>query len=262
MENKNTPLDNLVQQSNPLDFGLVIEKSFENFKKIALLAGVSILLLVFILFGVLFVAITSFMGATDNLTDTLTNFNMANLSIVSLLIYVLVMIVIAGITAPIGAGFLRMAHLAQENKPFSIGTIFDYYKTHHFKELFVAGSLISIVSMGLSAVFETIDLSIAGSILTYVIGFFTFLTVPLIIFGNQTAINAITKSIQLILKQPFVIFGLLVVGFIGIFVGLIGLCIGIFFTLPFWYSLTYTIYIHLLPIKETSEIEEIGADIE
>lgn len=262
MENKNTKVNDAMQFVNPLDFGLVIEKAFENYKKIALLAGVAIMLFVIILFGIMFIAVASFMGAAENLTETLTEFNMANLSLVNLLLYILVMITIAGISAPIGAGFLKMAHLAQENKSFSIGTIFDYYKSTHFKELFISASLISIVSVGLNSVFETIDYAFLGTIFTYVIGFFTFLTVPLIIFGNLTAINAITKSIQLVLKQPFLILGLLIVGFVAILTGLIGLCIGIFFTLPFWYSLTYTIYTHLIPIKETNEIEEIGIEIE
>ena len=81
-------------------------------------------------------------------------------------------------------------------------------------------------------------------------------------FANQNAFEAITKSAQLIFKNPFIIFGLIIVGIIGIFIGLIGLCIGIFFTMPFWYSLTYTIYNNIIPINEESEIEEIGNNLE
>lgn len=261
MENNTQETDSF-QRGQPLDFSLVIEKSFENFKKIALLGGVTILLLVLILFGVVFIAAATFMGAAENLTETLTDFNMTDLSAVGMIIYVLVMIVIAGLSAPIGAGLLKMAHLAENNKPFSIGTVFDYYKTHYFKELFISASLLSIITVGLSTLFEIINFSIIGLILTYLIGFFTFLTVPLIIFGNQTAVDAITRSINLVVQQPIILLGLLVVGIVGIFVGLIGLCIGIFFTMPFWYSLVYTIYSQLFPIKEISEIEEIGTTFE
>ena len=262
MENKNTSVDDLVQQSHPLDFGLVIEKSFENYKKIALLGGVSLLLLFLILFGVLMVFVAAFMGAAANLTETLTDFNPLNLSAVGISIYILVIVVITGLTAPISAGFLKMAHQAKHDKPFSIGTVFEYYKTHHFKELFISASLLTIINLILTTGLEFFGITVIGTIISYIVGFFTFLTVPLIVFGNQTALNAITKSIQLVVKQPFIIFGLLIVGFIGILIGLFGLCIGIIFTIPFWYSLTYTIYTHLLPMEETSEIEEIGTSFE
>lgn len=262
MNYKNTNDEVSFNQAQPLDFGLVIEKSFENFKKIALLGGLGILLLVMLIFGAAFVAVAAFMGAAENLTETLTDFNFADLSIVGILIYVSVSIIFAGLAAPIGAGFLKMAHLAHENKPFSIGTIFDYYKTHYFKELFIAGSLISIVTVGTTTFFELIDLSYLGTIITYIIAYFTVISVPLIIFGNQTAINSISLSFKLVAQQPFIFLGLLAIGIIGILVGLVGLCIGIFFTMPFWYSLIYTIYTNLYPINETSEIEEIGESFE
>ncbi|MDD2986112.1 hypothetical protein [Flavobacterium sp.] len=262
MENKNTMVDDAILQSHPLDFGLVIEKSFENFKKIALLGGITILLLFLILFGVVMVFVAAFVGAASNLTETLTDFNPLDLTAVGIFIYVAVVVVITGLFAPIGAGFLKMAHLAKQDKPFSIGTVFEYYKTHHFKELFIAASLLTIVNLTLTTGLEYFGITIIGTVISYIIGFFTVLTVPLIVFGNQTALNAITKSAQLVVKQPFIIFGLLIVGFIGILIGLFGLCIGIIFTMPFWYSLTYTIYTHLIPMKESSEIEEIGTTFE
>ena len=51
--------------------------------------------------------------------------------------YVLIMVLISGLSSPLNAGFLKLAHLAENNQEFSIGTIFDYYKTIHFKELFI-----------------------------------------------------------------------------------------------------------------------------
>lgn len=261
MENKDTQIKHAITFGYPLDFGLVIEKSFENYKKIALLGGATILLLMIALIGIGFTMFTAFMGVSD-LTETLTDFNPLNFSTVGILIYIGVMVLISGLFSPIGAGFLKMAHLAEENKEFTMGTVFDYYKTIHFKELFISASLLAVVNLGISTTLDSMGLTFLGTIITYIIGFLTFLTAPLIIFANQNAFEAITKSAQLIIKNPFIIFGLIIVGIIGIFIGLIGLCIGVFFTMPFWYSLTYTIYNNIVPINEESEIEEIGNNLE
>jgi len=45
-----------------------------------------------------------------------------------------------------------------------------------------------------------------------------------------------------------------IVSFLGIF----GLCIGIFFTLPLLFSMEYSIYSAIVGIESKSEIEEIG----
>jgi len=51
---------------------------------------------------------------------------------------------------------------------------------------------------------------------------------------------------------------LVIVSGIGSILGIFGLCIGIFFTWPFKYSMNYTIYKTIVEIEDTSEIEEIS----
>jgi hypothetical protein len=240
-----------------LDFGTVIEKSFENYKKIALIGGLAFLLIMlaaFALFGS--IAMVAF-GAAD-IMGTMTEFNPMDFSVVGILIYFLVMIAFAGLTAPIGAGFFKMAHLAQTNKPFSVGVIFDYYKTVHFKELFVAASILAIINFAFVTGFQLLGYPLVGNILSYIVAFFTMLVVPLIIFADQTAMDAISNSIKLVLKQWLILLGLAIVSIIFVCLGLIGLCFGILFTFPFWYSFLYTTYNTILPIEVASEIEEIG----
>ena len=245
------------QEGYYIDFGTIIEKAFENYKKIALTGGLAFLLIVlaaFALFGS--IAAVAF-GAAD-MMGTLTEFNPMNFSVVGILIYFLIMVVFAGLTAPLGAGFFKMAHLAQSNKPFSVGTIFDYYKTSYFKELFIAASVLAIVNFAFATGFELLTYPIIGTFLTYIVAFFTMLAVPLIIYGEQKAFDAISMSIKLVAKQWLILVGLAIVSFIFMMLGIIGLCIGIFFTLPFWYSFLYTTYNTILPIEVESEIEEIG----
>jgi hypothetical protein len=261
MYKTNDTLNDALIKGYDLDFGIVFEKAFENYKKIALLAGVTIILLVILFLALVGTIIGSLVGI-NSLTESLTDFSIFNFGIEYVLLYVGIMVLFSALLSPIGAGFLKMAHLAENNQDFSIGTVFDYFKTAYFKELFFSTLIVSIVNLGISTLLEYFAIPILGSIISYVIAFFTIFMVPLIIFCNLNAIEAIQSSAKLALKQPLIIIGLAIIGFFAIMIGLIGFCIGIFFTLPFWYSLNYTIYNQAVPIDKTSEIEEIGSFLE
>jgi hypothetical protein len=71
-------------------------------------------------------------------------------------------------------------------------------------------------------------------------------------FGNLKALT-IQASILIVSKQPLV-FRILVVGYIATMVGFIGCCIGIFFTLPFIYSLYFAIYSEIIGFDPEDEI--------
>ena len=45
-------------------------------------------------------------------------------------------------------------------------------------------------------------------------------TIPLIIYGEQNYLDAITKSAQLFIKQPFIIIIALLIAFIGMLLGI------------------------------------------
>lgn len=226
-----------------------------------MLAGVTIILLVILFLALVGTIIGSLVGI-NSLTESLTDFSIFNFGIEYVLLYVGIMVLFSALLSPIGAGFLKMAHLVENNQDFSIGTVFDYFKTAYFKELFFSTLIVSIVNLGISTLLEYFAIPILGSIISYVIAFFTIFMVPLIIFCNLNAIEAIQSSAKLALKQPLIIIGLAIIGFFAIMIDLIGFCIGIFFTLPFWYSLNYTIYNQAVPIDKTSEIEEIGSFLE
>jgi uncharacterized membrane protein len=82
--------------------------------------------------------------------------------------------------------------------------------------------------------------------------------IPLIIFGNLNAIDAIKGSFSLVSKNFWIILVLVII--IGIFIGLgiLALCIGILFTYPAWFSMIYIIYTKAMPIEKVNELEEIG----
>lgn len=251
-------IDEVTQRGYHLDFGKIIEDSFENYKKIAVTAGLAFLLIMVFVIAIAIGVAALFMGAVS-FTEDMADFNITQFSTVGILIYIVGVAFVSGLFSPIGAGLLKMAHSAYVNEEFSVSTIFDYYKSSKFKDLFIATSLISLVSIGISTGIELSGILIVGNLITYVISFFTFFTIPLIMFTHLNAFEAIGVSSQLVLKQAFPIIGLAIVAGFGSMVGLIALCIGVLFTMPFWYSVLFTTYNSILPTVVKSEIDDIGS---
>ncbi len=261
MKNNYAEAEKISNDGYEIEFGTILENAFNNFKKIAGIAGVSLLVIVIVLavvFGGIFGAIYGF----SNFTGLLTGLNPEFLSGSSLLIFFVSTVLMAGIFSPLNAGLIKMAHLANEDQSFGIETVFSYYKGTYFKELFLSGIIIAFASAGINYLLEYFGIKIVGTLFTYIVSFLTFLTIPLIIFSDLTAIQAITLSVKLVLKQPLILLGLLIVAFLFACIGVVGFCIGVFFTMPFLYSTYYSIYNAILPIVKNSELDEIGQNVE
>lgn len=230
-----------------LDFGTVFENAFENYKKIALYAG--LMLLVFsILFGTLIIGILVSIFGIETTTNAVENGNLRPELFTGnfLLIYTASVILITCIMSPFQAGFLKMADCGEKDEEFHVSTIFEYYKMPYFSSIFVSTLIIAVLSSTLSLLFQSAGIHFVGGLTSITISLLTFFTVPLIVFGKMNAVEAITSSITIVLKQPLLIFALVIVSWIASIVGLIGLCIGIFFTIPFAYSMSYTLYFSII----------------
>lgn len=241
----------------PLDFGIVFNHAFENYKKIAIYAG----LIIFVFFILLIIFVSVLLVAFFDSAMILEkmkpeNLQSENLSLNFILIVSGISVLLSSLFSPISAGLIKMAYCAERDEEFHVSTMFEYYKISYFKELFTATLLISIISTLLSALIDYAQIPFLGFIVTVVITLFTILTIPLIIFGNLNAIEAIRSSFMIVAKQPLILLGLLVVGAISTLVGLIGCCIGIVFTVPFMYSLYYAIYSEIIGFETPSEPEQ------
>lgn len=267
--NSNKENLNLISNNGyDLDFSAVFTQSFENYKKTALLVGAIVLVLV-IGFTVIVGGIAGVFIGIGSYTEFLTGFNPADQSTTAILITFAATVLGAAAYAPLTAGIINIVHLAQINEPQSFSNAFDYYKSAYFKEIFLATCIVTSISGGFSTLInllkaETIVdssnvmLTLSGTLVSIIISFFTFLTVPCIIFGNFKAMDAIKASVVIVSKNWFLILILLIVGILFAFLGIFGFCLGIFFTLPFFYSLQYIIYISALPIERNTEIDDIG----
>lgn len=242
-----------------LDFGSVFNHAFENYKKIALYAGlmlfVFLILFCILVSGILFSSIdmnllkefSENMKPENLIVKMLTpNFLLANLGI---------SVILSSFFGIFTAGLIKMADCAENDQEFHVSTVFMYFKAPYFKELFIATFLISLLSNGISTLFTLANIPFIGTLTSILIWLGTFLYIPLIIFGNLNAIEAIKSSAIIAFKEPLVIIALLIVSYIFCLVGFVGCCIGIFFTIPFIYSMYYAIYSNIIGIENQQELE-------
>lgn len=243
-----------------LDFGTVFEHAFENYKKIVLYAGLMLLVFSIVLSIVFIAGLISYVGV-ENLEEFGNRMKqMSDSKVIPTEIEIplnLGILLFSALINPFMAGFLKMADCGEKGEEFHIATMFSYYKLPYFFNIFIAVFIIGVSSTGLAMLLESVGYSFIGTLITTVISFLTFLMIPLIVFGNLNAIEAVNSSSIIVSKQPLVLLGLLIVAVIASIIGIFGLCIGIFFTLPFMYSMNYVIYKTIIGIDSVPETIEI-----
>ena len=240
-----------------LDFGNVFNHAFENYKKIALYGGL-IIFVFFVLFCIVAVGVLISIFGGPAVVDFLKpeNLKPEEFSLNTLLIFSGISVLIACLISPLTAALINMAYCAERDEEFHVSSMFKFYKAPFFKELFIVTFLINLTNAILSGLVNYAQIPALEFIVSATLSLFTILMIPLIIFGNLKAVDAIQSSVMIVSKQPLVLLGLLVVGGISSFVGFIGCCIGIFFTLPFMYSLYYAIYSKIIGFETQSKSEE------
>ena len=241
-------LQDIEKNGYQIDFGNVFNHAFENYKKIALYAGS-----VIVIFSILFIVFTAFslvsiigiaeMTELSSEEDKIEKFMQSNILEMGF-----ISVFISCLLSPFQAAFLKMADHGERDENFPVSSLFSFYKLPYFKEILVSTFLISSVSLAQTTLFRYIQFEILGMLINLFISFTTLLAVPLIIFGNLKAIDAIKHSIQIVLKQPFVLLALMIIAIIGSFIGIMACCFGIFFTMPFLYSMNYAIYSDIVGI--------------
>ncbi|MBF2709012.1 DUF2189 domain-containing protein [Flavobacterium soyangense] len=244
-----------------LDFGTVFENAFKNYKKIALYAGLILLFFFIFMIILMSVGMISYIGIEnmEAFSKKLIHFSELKEKPLDIVIQInAVTILLSGLLNPFMAGFLKMADCGEKDEEFHVSTMFSYYKSPYFSNIFIAVFIITLVNMSLTTLLEFVGFNIIGSLISLTISFLTFLTIPFIIFGKLNSIDAIKSSIIIVSKQPLILLGLIIVSLIAAMIGIFGFCIGMLFTMPFVYSMNYMIYKNIIGIDSISEIEEIA----
>ena len=141
---------------------------------------------------------------------------------------------------------LKMAHDADNEQEVTFSSIYHYVNSPQFLDILLATTAISLFSVGLNILLKNAlpntTGDILGFIISYTISVLTFIAIPLVIFKNLNFIDAIKQSCNSILNNFFIVLLLMIVAGIFSAVGIIALCIGLFFTIPFAYAMQYSIY--------------------
>lgn len=240
-----------------LSFGNTFEYALENYKKIAAYAGLMLLVflcLFFVLISGLVLAFFDFEIVLENLK--LMNENPEAISTDFIVGYFAVTILMSCLLSPFQAGFLKMAECGQKGEEFHVSTIFEYYKSPYFASILLATLIITLPGMALTILLDTNGIKYIGTVLSISISFLTFLTIPFIVFGKLNATDAIKSSCIIMVKKPFDLLALLIVAGMLSIVGIIGCGIGLFFTIPFLYSMTYAIYAAIIGFESNDKIDD------
>ena len=255
MNDKKLKIEALKENGYQLEFEHVFNLTFENYKKIALYAGLMLFVFTILMSILVGVGIISYLGVTG-FTEMMQpeNLQAEAMSETGKVILIIGAVVGVCLLSPFPAGLIKMANSAQKDEEFNVSTMFYYYRAPYFKELFVSAFIIGLFSSATSSAIGYLGVQYLEILTSTLIGFITMLAIPLIIFSDLKAVDAITSSIILVSKQPLTLLGLFVVSYIASLIGFFGCCIGIFFTLPFMYSLYFAAYSEIVGFDE--ELQE------
>jgi len=246
-----------IEKGYSLDLGKLIEDCFEIFKKIFLIAGLGYLL-VAIVFCILYFFLLMAVFGISNISNWVVEMQNIQTGTTYMVFTFLLTVILTALYAPINAGFLKLCLLAKKNQELNLGVLFDYYKGKYVKDIIIGSIIISLTTVVFNTLFQMIDFSIFGFLVQIVITVFTVLFLPLVIFANQNYSDALKNSVSLVAKNPFYIALALLIAFIGIFVGLIAICLGVIFTAPIYLAMNFSIYDNVVGFEESSVIDEIG----
>lgn len=248
MTNQNQPLSPN-SDSKALDFENVINDSFATYRKIALYAGLALLVFSFIFLIFASATLANFINPEQMNEKTIEGFQKLLLTKPYIWYYTGFMILIGCVLSPFLAGFYRMADAAEKNTSFGIRSLFSCYSFPYVGSILVATFLINVITNAISLGSDEAGLPLISIFFIVPINFLTLLTIPLIVLKNYGAIEAIKRSMTIVSQNPIVIFMLAVLGILATLLGLFAFCIGIFFTYPFFIAILYTIVNHSEPSK-------------
>lgn len=243
MESNKDRIQELKTNGYTISFEAVFNLAFENYKKIVVYAGLLFLVSAFLLGMLAFVTI-AFTYGIENFQELIKpeNLNPKNFSDEFLMAYIGSITLFSCLVNPFFAGIIKMAHCAETDEEFHVSDVFQYYNFKYFKSLFLATLLITILNMGITSVLDLSGIPVLGFLASLAVALLNALTVPLIIFSDYKALEAINTSFSLVSKQPLILLGLLAVTYLFCITGIFMFFIGFFFTLPFLYSMYYAIY--------------------
>jgi uncharacterized membrane protein len=261
-------IEQVVRDGYGLSLEGILSQSFEIYRR-AILPGViaTFLYLIVMGFGGLSMFKTLYgmslmemiKTAQDNPVAVETIINSVETS--SMLIYSAVMALIIALITPLLSGLYKVSYKNKYESESSVADLFSYYRQPYFLNIFIFSFLFGLISQLLSF-FLGQAIPVFGSLIGFLIQVFLgvslILTIPFIIFGNLSWIEAVRASFKVTLKNWFFLFFILLISTIIAFIGVILCGVGFLFSYPFLYTSTFILYDEIIGFPQQDEISEIG----
>ncbi|VXB69158.1 conserved membrane hypothetical protein [Flavobacterium sp. 9AF] len=253
----NNKISEKIRNGYNLDLGKLIEDCFEIYKKIFLIAGLGYLL-ISIFFAALYFFILIIAFGASNMAQWAIELQETRTSAIYIISISIISIIVSAIVAPINAGFLKLCLQAKNKQQLQINTLFEYFKSKYIKDIILGSIVVTLTTLIFNLFLERMGLVLLVYIVHYIATVFFILFLPLVIFSEQNFSDALKNSVLLVAKKPLPIFLAILIAVIGMFVGLIAICIGIFFTLPIINAMAFSIYDNIVGVEEYNVLDEIG----
>ena len=226
---------------------LVMREAAMYYKKTIVLVVISLVLSFFFVSFLGSLALTRFTTISETATPAeiqeqiiqLTN----QLTQPPLLYYYLIAVVIfSALSSILIAGFYKInAEVALGHNPRFL-SVFKYFFSLKGLYIFIAQGVIALFFTAFSVLLKEYQLEMVSMIINWLVNILTLFVTPLIIFGRMSPFEAIKTSIQVVNKQPIPIILTVVLNYFLVFSGLFFFLIGIVITLPYLFSIYFTLY--------------------
>jgi len=180
----------------------------------------------------------------------------------SMLIYSAVMAFLMALITPLLSGLYKVSYKNKYETEGSVSDLFAYYCQPYFFNIFIFSFLFGLVVQMLNF-FLSQAIPVFGGLIGFLIQIFLgvslILTIPFIIFGKLSWIEAFQASFKVTFKNWFFLFFILLISGIIAFIGVILCGIGFLFSYPFLYTSTFILYDEIIGFPGANdEISQIG----
>ncbi|MEW4925307.1 hypothetical protein [Algibacter sp. 2305UL17-15] len=269
MNSINTLLDK-IDTAKQLDFGDIISRTIELFKK-TWLRGFILLLIMMVVMIPFFMAI--YIPMFDSVMEQVQSGDYDPNDASSLMLaqpdsfrYMILgfTFVMSFVSTGLVAGFYRIVKKIDHDETHSLSDLFYFFKQHYLGKIFAIAAfalLLALVNFTLEKFLPQLSASFLNAGISVIFSVYSALFVVFFAFNPQLeSSDFFVLSFRLGSKKWFLIFGLLFVTMIIGMLGIIACFIGVLFTISIVYLPTYFVYKDVFGFDATSDIEKIGIE--
>lgn len=243
MDNTKQRLKDIAENGLQLNTNSIMSEAFAYYKKILIPTSAALMLITFLAsLGFSSLLVKFYGDDTEAVLEQLQSFSPMNLPLDQIYIYLLVMTGLTAFSSILMAGFLEMAANAYKGKRSSLFVAFKYFIKVKGLYIFFIHFVVSIVLSAIVFFLQMEGLGMVAMAINWLVNALIVFVTPLIIFGNLSPIEALKNSVMVVNKQPFTIILVLLLSYFLVGAGLLFFLVGVFFTIPFLFSVCFALY--------------------